>query len=86
MIKLLNFLCPAHVFFFLAIFYVKPPFRIFFPFVLAAAFYALPGILVMPLEAYVSGLVSMAAIFGIYMICLAVEKYKRTKSHAFKGI
>ncbi len=61
-----------------ALFYVRPSIRYVMPFMIAALFYSIPGILTIPVKAYVSGLTSIATIFGIYMICLGIEKYKKT--------
>ncbi len=63
----------------LAFFYVKPSFRSILPFILAVSFYALSGILTMPYMAYVTGMVSISIVFGIYMICLAIQKYQVSK-------
>jgi hypothetical protein len=65
-----------------ALFYVKPSMREVFPFAAAALFYALPGVLTMPIGAYVVGLASIATIFGIYMICLGIEKSAASMKYA----
>lgn len=58
-------------------FYIKPSFRETAPFLIAALYYSLPGILTMPHSPYVSGLISLSAFFGIYMICLGLERMAR---------
>lgn len=63
----------------LVFFYVKPTISQILPYLFSGAFYALPGILTMPIKAYVSGLISLVSLFGIYMICLAVQKFKMAK-------
>ena len=63
----------------LLLFYVIPPFRLIFPFFLAACFYMLPGILVIPLNAYLSGFVSTLTLFGVYIICLGIHRFRNVK-------
>ncbi|MBX7066630.1 MAG: hypothetical protein K1X28_05315 [Parachlamydiales bacterium] len=58
-----------------ACFYVQPSFRFVMPMLIASAFYAIPGVVTMPIRAYVSGMAAIAVIFGIYMICLGLEKF-----------
>lgn len=67
---------------FLALFYIKPSLRIVTPFLIAALFYSIPGIVVMPEDNYVLGMVSTATLFGIMMIDSSIEKYamQRTES------
>jgi len=62
----------------LALFYIKPSLRLILPFLIASAFYAISGVLTIPIYHYVSGMTSMATLFGIYMICLSIEKYYKT--------
>jgi hypothetical protein len=64
----------------LFLFYVRPSFRYIIPFLVSASFYSLPGILVMPIYTYVAGMSSVATIFGIYMICLGIEKFRSESS------
>lgn len=64
----------------ICLFYVKPSIREVLPFGIAALFYSLPGLATMPINAYVSGLTSIATLFGLYMICLAIEKKIRFES------
>jgi hypothetical protein len=59
----------------LCFFYVRPGWREVLPVAAAGSFYALPGILVMPTQPYVLGMISMATVFGITQIGLALEKY-----------
>lgn len=59
----------------LAFLYIKPSLRYTTPFLIAAMFYSVSGILVIPLNAYVMGMVSTATLFGITMIGLSIEKY-----------
>ncbi len=66
----------------LCFFYVRPSWRETLPMITAGCFYALPGILIMPFPAYVLGMISLAAIFGIFMIGLTLEKY--TVDHKLK--
>lgn len=61
-------------------FYVRPSFRCILPFFASLSFYSLPGILVMPNYIYVAGMSSVATIFGIYMICLGIEKFSSKSS------
>jgi len=56
-------------------FYVKSPIKTIIPFIAAAGFYSLQGILVVPYDYYVLGMISIATMFGIYMIGLGLEKY-----------
>lgn len=56
-------------------FYVKPGMRFVLPFIAAALFYSIPGILALPADNYVLGLITIAAIFGIYMTGFGLEKY-----------
>lgn len=62
-----------------ALFYVKPSFRFFAPFIVSGLFYALPGILTMPATAYVSGMVSLATLLALILIGLAIEKFKASE-------
>ena len=64
---------------FFACFYVRPTLRVIFPFLITALFYALPGILTMPYRCYVSGMVATSAIWGIYMISLALAKFQKNQ-------
>jgi len=61
--------------FLIALFYVRPSVRILLPFLFSALFYAVPGILTIPIKEYVSGMTSIATLFGMYMICLGIDKY-----------
>lgn len=55
-------------------FYVKPSFRFTLPFLVSALFFSLPGLLAVPFTAYVLGMVSLATLFGVYMIGKGLEK------------
>lgn len=66
----------------LLFFYVKPPPQITLPLAITLMFYSLPGILVMPINAYLAGMASVATLFGLYLICSAIEKYRQRRPHA----
>ena len=59
----------------LLFFYVRPPLRTILPFLVALSFYSLPGLLALPTNAYLTGLLTVSTLLGIYLIGLAVEKY-----------
>lgn len=63
-------------------FYVKPPLRAMAPFLVSALFYALPGVLVMPWNIYLSGFISLLTLFGIYLIGLGMEKLRFSRKYA----
>lgn len=67
-------------------FYVRPRARFVVPFLLAAMFYSLPGILVIPIGAYVSGMSSIAAIFGICMIGFGLEKFMERSQSSIQSV
>ncbi len=67
----------------IAFFYVKPSARYVIPFIIAALFYSIPGILTMPINVYVSGLANISGMFGIYMICLGIKKYGSSAQGVF---
>ncbi len=67
-------------------FYVRPSFRCIIPFLVSASFYSLPGILVIPNHVYVAGMTSVATIFGIYMICLEIEKFRSESSMKYASV
>ena len=52
----------------------KLSWRIWLPLLLAAGFFTLPGLLVMPGKAYVLGMISLAALFGIDQVCWRTEQ------------
>jgi len=54
--------------------FVRPPPRLWMPFIPAALFTALPGILVMPEKTYLFGLLSLSVVFGLAMIGYRLEK------------
>jgi len=60
-------------------FYVRPSRQLLLPFLIGACFYSMAGILAMPFLRYVMGMLSLAAVFGIYMTALGLEKYYKTK-------
>ncbi len=60
----------------LLLLYVRPPFRTLIPFCVAMSFYSLPGILTLPINAYLTGLHTVSTLFGVYMIGLAIKKYQ----------
>ncbi len=64
-------------------FFVKRSIIDLLPFLGAACFYALPGILVFPSRRYVLGMVSISIVFGIYMIGLGLEKYCKSSYKNF---
>lgn len=63
-----------------ALFFVRPSYRTVLPFGFAMAFYSLPGIVVIPIAAYLLGLASLATLFGIYMLCLYFERFFKFES------
>ncbi|NGX50430.1 MAG: hypothetical protein K1060chlam2_00276 [Chlamydiae bacterium] len=64
-------------------FYVRPSWRELLPFLAAASFAALPGIVAEPQKLYVLGMVSLSAIFGVYMIGLSLEKIPRVSELSY---
>jgi len=56
-------------------FSLKPSLETIFPFLAAGSFYAIPGLLALPLNCYVFGMLSIAALFGIFMTGLGLDKY-----------
>lgn len=58
------------------VFFVKPSLRFLIPIFGAISFYALPGILTIPVDKYLLGMISSLSIFGLYMICTSVKKYE----------
>jgi len=56
-------------------FYIRPSKQIFLPCLLAIIFYSIPGVLVMPIYFYLSGMVATLVLFALYMINLSLEKY-----------
>ncbi len=76
--KFLKIICRFLIFFNFGIafyFYVKPQLHQVLPFFISAGFYSLSGILVMPINVYLAGMSSVATLFGLYMICVGIEKY-----------
>jgi hypothetical protein len=70
----------------LACFFLKPNFEFYLPALAAGIFYSLPGLLVIPWEPYVLGMISLSVVFGIYVVGLALEKYlaDQRRTHEFK--
>ena len=66
----------------LAYFYVKPTYEVVLPFLPLIFWAALPGVLIMPASPYLLGMISAAAIFGIYLTGFALDQYfmKRKKA------
>jgi hypothetical protein len=54
--------------------YARPEPAVTLAFLAAAAFYALPGVLVMPRLSYSMGMLSVACVLGIYLIALTRER------------
>ena len=61
-------------------FYVKPPFKMMFPFIVAGLFYSLFGILTIPSPRFLLGMISIWVILGIYLIGLGLEKFRNEKN------
>jgi hypothetical protein len=59
-------------------FYVRPSWREVLPFCVAALFGILPGIVTAPFDKYLLGMISLATLFGVYMIGMGIEKYRKT--------
>lgn len=59
--------------------YVGPSFRSFFPVLLAALFYMIPGLVLIPEDKYVLGMLTVVTLYGVFMICLGIEKYQRER-------
>ncbi len=59
----------------LFLFYVRPSWRELLPMAAGGLFYSLPGLLVIPINAYVLGMISMSVVFGVYMVSSGLEKY-----------
>lgn len=59
-------------------FSVRPSWREVLPFCIAALFGILPGIVTAPFEKYLLGMISLAVLFGVYMIGRGIEKYRKT--------
>lgn len=66
----------------LLLLYVRPPLRELIPFFLAISFYSIPGILTRPDNAYLSGLLTVSTLLGIYLIGKGVEKYQTSLKHS----
>lgn len=67
-------------------FYVRPSFRKVIPFVIAILFYSIPGLLVIPINSYLTGLTATLTLCGIYMICLGIEKWANSKPKQLQNL
>lgn len=56
-------------------FYIKPSLRSVLPFIIAVCFYMIPGVVVIPEDKYVIGMLTLVVIFNLYMIGIGLEKY-----------
>jgi hypothetical protein len=59
------------------IFYVQKSLRFHAPFLIALAYSALPGLLVIPNNHYLRGLLTTSTLWGLYLLSLAIQKYQR---------
>lgn len=66
----------------LCAFYRRIPWAELLPMLVCGAFYALPGLLVVPFKIYALGMIAMALVFGIYAVGLALEKYLQQRQGA----
>ena len=57
-------------------FWVKPSWRLALPFLPAMALYAIPGLIVSPVRHYVLGVYLTAAVFGVWMTGLAIDRWR----------
>ena len=60
----------------------RPGLSVLFPFLLSGFFYSIPGLLVMPNQRYILGLISLSIVFCVYMSGVWMEKVSNNPAGA----